>query len=363
MRIKARSPCRGFTLFEITLVLMIVVMGSLFATNAIIREQQRTQAVAVGEQARTVADAVNAYIVNNYATLTGAATTTLTIADLRNATLLPASFSDTNLQDSPWNIRLRRTGAAPNWNIEGLVLITNPVTDGVDPNLNLSGFAMRAIGADGGMSYDGLTIAGLEGAWSFAQADYPGITQAGQVGVRVGYGTSLFTQFLRRDGTLPMTGNLNMGGQNVTAANSVATGTLSTTGTATLGGAVTVNSTLTTTGNVTAGGHTRMPTSELTTVVTEGASCAGYNTGSMARTSGGLILSCQSGTWQKAFSSTMSFGTFQTGGAWGGCVVGNSSYGNTCACPPGSTAHLAFVAYLNGFWSAVADYMFECRPT
>ena len=256
---------RGFTLFEITLVLIIATAAALFAINALQREEERKVATIVGEQLRTVADATNSYIVNNYPALTATAASSLTLADLRAQSLLPTTFSDTNAQGSSYTIRLLRRGAAPNWNIEGVVMAAQPVTDGINPSLSLAGHALAAIGADGGMSYDGATLSGANGAWAAVQADYPAINQVAQVGARVGYGTSQFTQFLRRDGTLPMTGNLDMGGQNIIAA-----------------------------------GHTSMNTGEVRLVVTENASCAGYSSGAFAKTSAGILVSCQSGTWKKA---------------------------------------------------------------
>ena len=259
---------RGFTLFEIALVLIIATAAALFAINALQREEQRKVATVVGEQIRTVADAVNAYIVNNYPALTAAPATDVTLAQLRAQSLLPTTFSDTNVQGSAYVIRLLRRGTAPNWNIEGLVLAAQPVTDGVAPSLSLSGFSLSAIGADGGMSYDGATLSGMNGAWAAVQADYPGINQAGQVGARVGYGTSQFTQFLRRDGSLPMTGALNMGGQAISNA-----------------------------------GHTSMNTGEVRLVVTENTSCSTYSNGAFARTNEGVLLSCQSGNWKKASGS------------------------------------------------------------
>lgn len=302
----SRGSNRGFSLFEIALVLLIITVSSIFAINSLQRDQERKEAANVGEHAKTVGNAVNGYIVNNYATLIGAASTPVTLAQLRAQSLLPASFSDTNIQGSTYTILLRRTGASPNWNIEGLVLTTNPIRDGQDlSRTSLAGVALQEIGPDGGMSYDNSTLSGMEGGWSAAQTDYPGITQAAQVGMRVGYGTSQFTQFLRRDGTLAMTGSLNMGGQNIgsaqniTAAGTVtavttSTGALNASGVSTLTGAVNTG------GAVTMGGHASMNTGEVRLVVTENASCAGYNSGAFAKNATGVLLSCQGGTWKKA---------------------------------------------------------------
>lgn len=87
------------------------------------------------------------------------------------------------------------------------------------------------------------------------------------MGYRVGYDSAMYSVFLRRDGTLPMTGDLNMGGQdinnavNITASGTTTSGILKSTGSATIGstltvagatnlnGATTVSNNLTVTGN------------------------------------------------------------------------------------------------------------------
>ena len=70
-----------------------------------------------------------------------------------------------------------------------------------------------------------------------------------------------------------------------------------------------------------------------------------------------VIGFCQSGVWKKAQGGS-NYGTFQIAGL-GGCAVGNPLTGG-CSCPAGSTASLAYVAYLNGFWSVKPDYMYVC---
>lgn len=314
-----RTPARslGFTLFEVALALIIITVGSLFAFQAMLREQERRTATLVGEQVRTLAGAVNTYIVNNYPTLTATASSAVDLATLRAQSLLPASFTDTNVQGSTYTIRLLRTGTAPNWNIEGVVVTNNPVTDGVNPSLNLAGVAVAAIGADGGLSYDGTTLSGAQGSWSHTQANFPAITQIAQVGARVGAGTSQFTQFLRRDGSLPMTGALNMGGQSINSAQ-----------------------------NLTLSGHASMNTGEVRLVVTENTSCATYSNGAFARTNEGLLLSCQSGTWKKA------------SGSGGG---GRASFKSFIEFHDGQTLNFYFQNYWGAYVYGVSHHMVQAQ--
>ncbi|EPG3392879.1 shufflon system plasmid conjugative transfer pilus tip adhesin PilV, partial [Klebsiella pneumoniae] len=69
----------------------------------------------------------------------------------------------------------------------------------------------------------------------------------GLLAFRVGYNSSLYAIYLRRDGTLPMTGNLNMGGNDI---NNVKNITAS--GTGNFGGNITTAGSVTATGQVTA---------------------------------------------------------------------------------------------------------------
>ncbi|MDA6200858.1 shufflon protein, partial [Escherichia coli] len=80
-------------------------------------------------------------------------------------------------------------------------------------------------------------------------SNFNNITMAGQLTYRVGYNSALYSVFLRRDGTLPMTGELNMGGNNIsnakdiTASGMISSGTLKSTGLTDIGGQLLVTGT------------------------------------------------------------------------------------------------------------------------
>ena len=216
-----RRSQTGFGLFELMLVVLIITIGMVFEIQRQASERERSIARVAGQEMKIVMEAVNAAIVNNHPTYTAAASITLTIGDLRAQALLPATFADTNIYGQAYVIRLVRTGTAPNWNIEGLVLTQTPLTVNGASRLDLAGVAIEEVGANGGMTYDASEISGHHGGWTAPATTYPGITAAAQFGGRVSYSASQMSQFLRRDGTLPMTGNLNMGGQSITSAQNV----------------------------------------------------------------------------------------------------------------------------------------------
>ena len=179
--------------------------------------------------------------------------TSLRYCDIRISTLINEGLVPSNFTSLPpfrsagldgYMISFRVTSGpvSANWtsamgapNIEGMVQTRNAWLNGTRVDYNLIGEAVRTIGPDGGAVGISRTAAGAMsgylGGWSIpTQA---GITAnagsaydfgtVGRFGVRAGFGSSQFLQFLRRDGTLPMTGNLNMGAKALINATSVST--------------------------------------------------------------------------------------------------------------------------------------------
>lgn len=173
----------------------------------------------------------------------------ITIQTLINEGLVPPNFTSLppfrsagGLDGYMLSFRVTSGPVSANWtsamgapNIEGMVQTRNAWLNGTRVDYNLIGEAVRTIGPDGGAVGISRTAAGAMsgylGGWSIpTQA---GITAnagsaydfgtVGRFGVRAGFGSSQFLQFLRRDGTLPMTGNLNMGAKALINATSVST--------------------------------------------------------------------------------------------------------------------------------------------
>lgn len=285
---------KGFTLIELTLVIAIGVVISFMSFQKMISDHENTQAKSAGQQIKKIGDSVNSYIVNHYDKLStlsnsdGSSTDTgprlcvtstntcnITIQTLINDGLLPTTYSGKNIYNSSYSINLKRTGTSPYYTISGLVLTIDAWLDtSTKIRHDLLGKAMQEAGIDSGTTRDSIAVVnGYNGNWHVDNSDFPSINKKGLLAYQVGFGSNSYSVFLRRDGTLPMTGNLNMGSQNInnakniTASGVVQTKTLNTTEAATIGtnlnvsgistlnGATTVGSTLSVFSDITSGGN------------------------------------------------------------------------------------------------------------
>ncbi len=214
---------KGFTLIELMLVLGIATLMGIAALQAYKRDSDYQLANAAATQLQELNAALTKQIGNNYATYIASPRTTVTIADLQASNLLPAFYQNQTPFGGTINMEVVSSGGATP-TLAGLVT-TTPWTDpSNNPRYDLLGAAIRKIGAQGGVSYFSTnTVAGLNGGWSATAGSTPGtytfITAAGQLAVR-SYGDVLGYDnvYLRRDGTLPMLGNLDMGFHDINNA-------------------------------------------------------------------------------------------------------------------------------------------------
>ncbi|EPJ7074786.1 shufflon system plasmid conjugative transfer pilus tip adhesin PilV, partial [Citrobacter freundii] len=150
----------------------------------------------------------------------------ITYQTLINEGLLPSTYTGTNANKSSYKIILKRDGTSPNYVINGLITTSTAWIEGGKTRYDLLGKAMQTAGIDSGMTQSSSSVSGYSGAWSNNATDFNNITQAGLLGYRVGYDSAMYSVYLRRDGTLPMTGNLNMGANDIdNAKNITASGT------------------------------------------------------------------------------------------------------------------------------------------
>ena len=269
---------KGFSLLELILVLGIGTSIAFIKFQDMISSQESLKAEAAGQQIKQIGEAVNGYINIRYdrlSTLSNAAgngtdpgprTCTgmvceITYQTLINEGLLPSAYTGINVKRSPYKIILRRDGTSPNYVINGLITTAMAWIEGGNTRYDLLGQAMQAAGIDSGMTRTTSNAFGYGGQWSETSANFSNITTTGQLAYRVGFNSALYSVYLRRDGTLPMTGNLNMGGQSIynaqdiTAAGNTVSGTLRSTGATTVGstlnvgGVATLNSDLNVAGN------------------------------------------------------------------------------------------------------------------
>lgn len=234
---------KGFSLLELTLVLGVGTIVAFMKFQDMKASQEDFTAKTAGEQIRQIGEAVNGYINLRYdklSTLTPSSSQSndpgprtcntseceITYQTLINEGLLPVSYSGINIYKSPYKILLKRGGTAPNYVINGLVVATTAWIEGGKTRYDLLGKAMQTAGIDSGMTQSTTVISGMQGQWQESSSNFSNITGSGLLGFRTGFNSTLYSIYLRRDGTLPMTGDLNMGGNNINnAKNITASGT------------------------------------------------------------------------------------------------------------------------------------------
>lgn len=245
---------KGFSLLEVLLAVTIAIFLGSQQLGQLKRETENKQAQIVGQQMRSVGNAFNAYLAQNYEAIVnmssypapgtaehpgpvacdaGTRICTITSDTLRRAGLLPASFSGRNSFGSTYNYYIRVTGSSARWNVDGVVVTNDPYVVGGAVRHDMIGVAMTEAGADSGSTRTlPNQINGYNGTW--LETSYPQVNQIGLLAFRAGYGASNNSAYLRIDGSLPMAGNLRMGnhdileGRNITASGQVRAGSFRT---------------------------------------------------------------------------------------------------------------------------------------
>ena len=231
---------KGFTLLEMILVLGIGSAVTFMKFQDMVNDQESLKASAAGQQIKQLGDAVNGYINIRYDKLstlanalgtgidpgprictTGNATCTITTQTLVNEGLLPSTYVGRNAFGSDYSIQFKRNGVSPNYVIDGIIVTNNAWIEGGKTRFDLLGKAMQAAGIDSGMSQSSTQVNGYGGNWNYTASSLSVINKTGQLGYRVGYNSAMYSVYLRRDGTLPMTGALNMGANDINNAKNI----------------------------------------------------------------------------------------------------------------------------------------------
>ena len=224
---------KGFSLLELILALGIGSAIALIKFQDMKIQQEDLVAKTAGDQIKQLGEAVNGYISMRYDKLSTLTSSSNQSSDpgprtcdstgceidyhtLVNEGLLPASYNGNNIYKSPYKIILKREGTVPNYVINGLITTSSAWIEGGHIRYDLLGKAMQVAGVDSGMTKDATSVAGFQSQWKEQNTAFSNITRDGLLAFRVGYNSSLYAIYLRRDGTLPMTGNLNMGGNSIT---------------------------------------------------------------------------------------------------------------------------------------------------
>lgn len=230
----------GFTLLELILVLGVGSAVTFMKFQDMVNDQESLKASAAGQQIKQLGDAVNGYINIRYdklSTLTNGAgtgsdpgprtcstadsTCTITYQTLINEGLLPSTYVARNAYGSDYSIQLKRNGTAPNYVIDGIIATNSAWIEGGKTRFDLLGKAMQVAGIDSGMSRSNTQVDGYKGTWNYTSSNFSSINKSGALGYRVGYNSAMYSVYLRRDGTLPMTGALNMGANDINNAKNI----------------------------------------------------------------------------------------------------------------------------------------------
>lgn len=215
----------GFTLLEITIALLIAGMMlsvGLLATQVKMRE---SRGVIHADLLSSYSAGLDQYMTTYFSSIVGAGAVAgvadkmaPTIDELKALNLVSASVSSTPLIGGVYqsSVTCNPAPCVATSKLGGLVwtsiAVVNPSTGNVDgAALNA---AMAKIGGDAGASE--IATPALLTWGSGGTSANPAGAVAGILAIRSGDGSAQFNQFLRRDGSLPMTGNLNMGGTQLT---------------------------------------------------------------------------------------------------------------------------------------------------
>ena len=323
---------KGFSLLELILVLGIGTSIAFIKFQDMISSQESLKAEAAGQQIKQIGEAVNGYINIRYDKIAGLTASsgngtdpgprtcsgnicTITYQTLINEGLLPSTYVPKNSFGSDYVIKLKRSGSGPNYIVDGLISTNASWIEGGNIRYDLLGKSMQAAGIDSGMTKSNTLISGYSNSWTYSSSDFPSLSKTGILGYRVGYNSSMYSVYLRRDGTLPMTGNLNMGGQSVynaqdiTATGNTVSGTLRSTG------ATTVGSTLNVAGSTTLSNTTINGTLNVNNTIASSATITGANITSQAETytqnwfrtmgDGGIYFQKYGGGWNMTDTNTI----------------------------------------------------------
>jgi Tfp pilus assembly protein PilV len=367
--ISVRGPHKvagGFSLLEVSIA---VVLAGMVTAAGLWFEAQKMRTQLADSQAEvlvTLNNAVNAFEANSYSSLANGTSIpgvanpyAPSIAELTSLGLLTNGFSTRNLYGGGYQISLAKTptgcvGTA--CNISGYTAMTSPITGGNGREDDAAaGEALLQAGGDAGISTMGFpgTINGTGGAWSMPN---PMGNVGGILALRNGYAASGFSQFLRRDGSLPMTGNLNMNGQSVTNASVVGTNTLNaaTVNASGISSGNIANSGTVTSGNVAAGNTVSAPNGNITTLSTStiGASQIWTTNLNASETTSTNFLSAQNaGIAGNTWSGSATTGGRQTVGEYVQ-INGTANVGGGCG-PNGLVAQNGagqLLSCVNGVW-------------
>jgi hypothetical protein len=247
----------GALMVEVSLALILASLAAYGAVREMVRTKAMEVAMTDADSLALYRQALQDYVDENYGALQFGTTITKnavtlnagtaagqtlqpTVANLRDMGYLSAGFSDLTLVvdgASYRNVIERQpAGCVTNaCNIVGLAYLSAPVRPRGSTNADsvALGHMLSRIGGLGGVSLETSpgTITGAGAAWSWVNPVAG--TPAGVFGARFGFGSSVFSGYVRMNDTR----NPNLQG-SLTVANNITTNTLTVTGATTISGAL-----------------------------------------------------------------------------------------------------------------------------
>ncbi|OIR06039.1 phage tail fiber adhesin Gp38 [mine drainage metagenome] len=301
-----KKALRGFTLVEISIVLLIASILMMSYTRFLQDSIQDDKSAAIAAHLKTVTGGVNTYISSNFdalvsgAAISGVASPLLpTITELKNTGYLAQNVQTQNLARTNWLIQIGKTPTgcvAPACDLNAIVYSDKgfiKIADG-RPDWMLASRTAGKVGGDGGTSLTSnlAVIAGENSSWT-ATNPVAASNAAAVVAMRTGYGSQGFSQFIRNGDTrnLTLNGALAINGASGVTATSANLGTLT-------ASTITASGNITSAGNISATGKVSGAYIMPNTIIVAGTACApGVANGSIAKGSDGSIYACVNGSW------------------------------------------------------------------
>lgn len=259
-----RKSTKGFSLVETIIVLGIAATVAFLGVQKKYQETEEETARIAGDQLKLVGEAFRQYISSNYSALSrmrdgaavapgnpnadtvfcgapAAANANLCIVNnFNNAfinnpnipafTSIASNFlqlgnSSQNLYGQNYTFAVRRTGGAPPFVLEGVMITNAPlaIQNTGDIRYDLAGIAIKRAGVLAGVippaALGAQQLRSVGGIITVDPAAYQLNNARGSYGYMVVF--QAFSEFLRRDGTLPMIGNLNMNDNDIINADEI----------------------------------------------------------------------------------------------------------------------------------------------
>ncbi|MDI3440252.1 shufflon system plasmid conjugative transfer pilus tip adhesin PilV [Erwinia sp. V90_4] len=324
MMIRMKRGIFGVTDTLTTLgIVMIFLVAVVFPASNWMTNEYR--GFIASSQAKTVERAVNKYIGDNATTIAATATPTspytLTVPTLVSSGYLPTGFSSTNNYSATYQTRIYEPA---NGKFHAMTFLTG----GADLSISQASKIATKIGATGGYIENGVAKGAL-GAWSKNLSAFGGFNPGDGHIVIAGFyqNGTISNDYLYRK-AVPgrpelntMSTALNMGGNGITNAATVAAQNATVSGTTTTTQLTATNSTVSgkltagtinASGNITSANTVQAKYLYPTQTVTVGQSCS--PSGMIGKDSTGNAISCVNGRWAK--SSGVPVGTIAIWGSY-----------------------------------------------